>query len=251
MTDYKQILIAFLATIIVIAGLASFVAYKNGELTRLTDAEKYAEVDVPLAPKVAEENAAPENSEVVTPTATTPTTDSAQKSTTNTNAETSMPAQNPIVTLSTSKGDIEIELFADTMPVTTANFEKLVKEGFYDGTKFHRVINGFMIQGGDPNTKGDDVVSYGRGGPGYAIKDEFAPGLSNVRGTIAMANSGPNTGGSQFFINLVPNTYLDPKHPVFGKVVGGMDVVDAISLVPRDNRDVPNEPVVVKKVVVK
>jgi len=125
------------------------------------------------------------------------------------------------VVLHTTMGDITIRLY-DGMPVTAGNFEKLVRSGFYDGTLFHRVIDGFMIQGGDP-------TGTGSGGPGYTIPDEFVKGHSNVRGTVAMANTGrPNTGGSQFFINLVDNTYLDwddPRtpsaHPVFGEVVGG------------------------------
>jgi peptidylprolyl isomerase len=124
------------------------------------------------------------------------------------------------VLLKTNMGDITIQLFED-MPITAGNFQKLVEKGFYDGTIFHRIIDGFMIQGGDP-------TGTGRGGPGYAIKDELTRKNRNNRGTISMANAGPNTGGSQFFINLVDNNFLDSKHPVFGKVVEGMDVVDAI-----------------------
>lgn len=124
------------------------------------------------------------------------------------------------VQLKTNMGDITIQLFED-MPITAGNFQKLVEKGFYDGTIFHRIIDSFMIQGGDP-------TGTGRGGPGYAIKDEFTRKNRNNRGTISMANAGPNTGGSQFFINLVDNNFLDSKHPVFGKVVEGMDVVDAI-----------------------
>jgi peptidylprolyl isomerase len=126
------------------------------------------------------------------------------------------------VLLETTEGDIVIQLYND-MPITAGNFESLVKDGFYDGVIFHRVIDGFMIQGGDPQ-------GTGMGGPGYNIKDEFTHegGNKNNRGTISMANSGPNTGGSQFFINLVDNNYLDSKHPVFGEVVEGMDVVDKI-----------------------
>jgi len=126
--------------------------------------------------------------------------------------------------LSTSMGDIVIALNPD-MPITSGNFETLVKQGFYNNVTFHRVIDGFMIQGGDP-------TGTGMGGPGYTIKDEFKTGNRNDRGTIAMANGGPNTGGSQFFINLVNNNYLDSKHPVFGKVIQGMDVVDKIAKVP-------------------
>jgi peptidylprolyl isomerase len=127
------------------------------------------------------------------------------------------------VRLETTIGNITIAL-DPSMPVTTGNFETLVKKGFYDGVIFHRVIDGFMIQSGDP-------TGTGLGGPGYTIQDEFAMNNRNDRGTIAMANAGPNTGGSQFFINLVNNNYLDKKHPVFGKVVAGMDVVDAIAKV--------------------
>mgnify|MGYP001575319479 FL=1 len=139
------------------------------------------------------------------------------------------------VQLETTMGKIVIELDPN-MPITAGNFEKLVSEGFYDGTIFHRVINGFMIQGGDPQ-------GTGMGGPGYNIKDEFKPGNKNDRGTISMANAGPNTGGSQFFINLVNNNFLDSKHPVFGKVVEGMEVVDSIALVDTDSNDRPLEEV--------
>ncbi len=165
---------------------------------------------------------------------------------------------NPVAVFKTTKGDIGIELFTDTMPITAGNFLKLAQEGFYNGIKFHRVIPNFMIQGGDPLSKGDNTVLYGTGGPGYAIADEFVEGLSNVRGTIAMANSGPNTGGSQFFINLVDNVGLDfnkepltSKHPVFGKVVSGMDVVDAISKVETGAGDIPTIPVVIETVTLK
>ncbi len=150
------------------------------------------------------------------------------------------------VKLETNKGDIVIELY-DTMPITAGNFQKLVEEGFYDGVIFHRVIPDFMIQGGDP-------TGTGTGGPGYRIDDEFVEGSSNVRGTISMANSGPNSGGSQFFINIANNTFLDwdkppasSKHPVFGKVVSGMDIVDTISQVDRDGRDKPREQVTIIK----
>ena len=135
------------------------------------------------------------------------------------------------VLLKTSMGDITIQLY-DNMPQTAGNFRDLVEKGFYNGVIFHRVIGGFMIQGGDP-------TGTGAGGPGYTIDDEFAESNRNFRGTISMANSGPNTGGSQFFINLVDNNYLDDRHPVFGKVIEGMDVVDAIGRVPTDTSDRP------------
>ena len=167
---------------------------------------------------------------------------------------------NRIAVLKTSLGTIEIELFEDQMPITTGNFIKLANEKFYDGIKFHRVIEGFMIQAGDPNTKGDNVLSYGTGGPGYTIQDEFVAGplLTNTRGTIAMANTGqPNSGGSQFFINTVDNVGLDydkepssSKHPVFGRVVKGMDVVDAIEKVEKGQRDLPVTPIVIESVTI-
>jgi peptidylprolyl isomerase len=135
------------------------------------------------------------------------------------------------VQLETNMGNITIALAAD-MPITAGNFELLVKKGYYDGVIFHRVINGFMIQGGDP-------TGTGRGGPGYVIKDEFTKRNRNNRGTISMANAGPNTGGSQFFINLVNNNFLDAKHPVFGTVVEGLDVVDKIAQVKTDANDRP------------
>ena len=138
------------------------------------------------------------------------------------------------VLLETNKGNITIELYSD-MPITAGNFEKLAKQGFYNGAIFHRIIDGFMIQGGDPE-------GTGTGGPGYAIKDEFSKNSEhnkNNRGTISMANAGPNTGGSQFFINLADNNFLDGKHPVFGKVVEGMGVVDAIAKVETDANDRP------------
>ncbi len=147
---------------------------------------------------------------------------------------------NSIVLLETSVGNIKIELFENTMPITSDNFKKLVNSKFYDGVIFHRVIPNFMIQGGDP-------TGTGRGGPGYVIKDEFTKNNKNNRGTISMANAGPNTGGSQFFINTVDNNFLDAKHPVFGKVVEGMDVVDKISNAKRDTSDKPLTDVVIKK----
>jgi peptidylprolyl isomerase len=138
------------------------------------------------------------------------------------------------VRLETNMGNITVALNPD-MPVTAGNFETLVKKGYYDGVIFHRVIDGFMVQGGDP-------TRIGRSGPGYVIKDEFSPGNKNDRGTIAMANSGPNTGSSQFFINLVDNNFLDTKHPVFGKVIEGMDVVDAIGKVQTSGQAGGNRP---------
>ena len=146
-----------------------------------------------------------------------------------------------LVRLETNMGNITIALAPD-MPVTAGNFESLVKKGYYDGVIFHRVISGFMIQGGDP-------TGTGRGGPGYTIPDEFTKNNRNDRGTISMANAGPNTGGSQFFINLVDNNFLDSKHPVFGKVVEGMDVVDAIGKVKTGAGDRPVQNVTIIRAV--
>ena len=142
------------------------------------------------------------------------------------------------VLLQTNMGDITIELRND-MPITTGNFKNLVQKGTYNNTIFHRVINGFMIQGGDP-------TGTGYGDPSIPdIKDEFTTSNRNDRGTISMANAGPNTGSSQFFINLVNNNFLDSKHPAFGKVTSGMDVVDKIGSVRTGANDRPRENVTI------
>ena len=125
-------------------------------------------------------------------------------------------------TIETSKGTIEIDLYAKHAPKTVNNFVFLARQGFYDGIKFHRVISNFMVQGGDP-------TGTGTGGPGYRIRDEFHPDLKHDEpGVLSMANAGPGTGGSQFFITRVPTPWLDGRHAVFGRVVGGMEIVNAI-----------------------
>ncbi len=156
------------------------------------------------------------------------------------------------VTLHTNKGDINIQLFATLAPNTVANFVKLAREGFYDGTKFHRVIQGFMNQGGDPLTKDDaQKARWGTGGPGYTIPDEFSPAVTNLTGTVAMANTGqPNSAGSQFFINAADNHFLDGKYTIFGKVTSGMEVVLEINKVETDSSDRPTSPVVLLSVTV-
>ena len=144
------------------------------------------------------------------------------------------------VLLETTMGNITIELRND-MPITSGNFKNLVEKGIYNNTIFHRVIPNFMIQGGDP-------TGTGYGDPSIPdIKDEFTKTNRNKRGTISMANAGPNTGSSQFFINIVDNSYLDEKHPAFGTIVSGMDVVDKISLVRRDSSDKPMQRVTIVK----
>lgn len=157
--------------------------------------------------------------------------------------------KNMNVTLTTNKGSITIELFADKAPNTVANFKKLAEAGFYDGVKFHRVIKGFMIQSGDPLTKDDSKADmWGTGGPGYKFADEIHADNRNDVGTIAMANAGPNTNGSQFFINVNPNNFLDTKHTVFGKVIKGMDVVNEIESVATNQSDRPLSPVIIEKI---
>src|SRR2546428_6644212 len=136
------------------------------------------------------------------------------------------------VLLQTTMGDVKIELLDKTMPITAGNFRKLVGQGFYDGTIFHRVIPNFMIQGGDPQ-------GTGLGGPGYTIKDELPADNRNARGTISMANAGPNTGGSQFFIKVHANNRCDPKNPLFGRGGRWVGGGDAYSPTPPDAEDPP------------
>ena len=159
-----------------------------------------------------------------------------------------LPAAEPMpqVTLHTNKGAIVVELAEDDAPNTVANFVNLAEKGFYNGVTFHRVLADFMIQGGDP-------TGTGSGGPGYVIADEFSPRLKHARGVLSMANAGPNTGGSQFFITHVPCPHLDGKHAVFGRVVEGMDVVDSIRQGDRiekvtvdRKRDHPYEPKILR-----
>jgi cyclophilin family peptidyl-prolyl cis-trans isomerase len=144
-------------------------------------------------------------------------------------------------TLHTSEGAIELELYPDAAPKTVENFEKLSRDGFYDGVIFHRVIPDFMIQGGDP-------TGTGTGGPGYEFEDEFNE-HAVTRGALAMANAGPNTNGSQFFIVTVEAApWLDGKHTVFGRVTAGMNVVDQISQAERDANDRPRTPVTIERI---
>ena len=146
------------------------------------------------------------------------------------------------IQFTTNKGVFVAQMFEEKAPKTTKNFIDLTEMGFYDGIIFHRVIEGFMIQGGDP-------TGTGRGGPGYRIKDEFGEGLvHDSEGILSMANAGPNTGGSQFFITLAPTPWLDGHHAVFGKIIKGMDVVREIGSVATNFQDRPLDPVVMEKV---
>ncbi len=233
MGDIKQVVGIIAISLLLTVGLAYFAGQRNSapELNLINDTEavNVGETDSALPAPLSPDELAVTNPENIN-------------------------TMNPIAVLNTNKGTIEVELFADVMPTTAGNFEKLVNEGFYNGIKFHRVIDGFMIQGGDPLTKDDSKQAmWGTGGPGYAIADEFKtdPRITNVRGTLSMANSGPNTGGSQFFLNTNDNTYLDTKHPVFGRVISGMDVVDAISKTATDANDRPLEPIIIESATIK
>ncbi|MDO4218422.1 MAG: peptidylprolyl isomerase [Synergistaceae bacterium] len=147
-----------------------------------------------------------------------------------------------IATFETTCGTFKIELYNDLAPRTVQNFTDLVQKGFYDGLIFHRVIDDFMIQGGCP-------LGTGTGGPGYTIDDEFGEGLKHdAPGILSMANAGPNTGGSQFFITLVPTPWLDGHHAIFGHVIDGMDVVETIGHVPTDRFDRPMQKMEIKKI---
>ena len=146
------------------------------------------------------------------------------------------------VLFDTSKGSFEVELFVDKAPITVGNFMKLVDKGFYNGLIFHRVIPNFMIQGGCPN-------GTGRGGPGYTIRDEFHKDLKHDSpGILSMANAGPNTGGSQFFITVAPTPWLDKHHSIFGKVTNGYEVVEQISKVQKDRNDKPLNDVTINSI---
>ncbi len=152
---------------------------------------------------------------------------------------------------STNKGSFELELFPDLAPKTVENFVTLAESDFYNGVKFHRVIAGFMVQAGDPLSKDEEMVDrWGTGGPGYTFEDEIHAENNNLIGTISMANAGPNTNGSQFFINTADNGFLDGKHTVFGKVVSGMDIVSMIESVDTFPNDRPIEHVIIESITI-
>ncbi len=162
--------------------------------------------------------------------------------------------KNPIAKFETTQGNFSIELFIDKSPITAKNFKKLVENGFYNKTRFHRIIKDFMIQGGDPLSKNDKLKSKWGTGGSEVIKDEFIRGLSNLRGTISMANAGPNSGSCQFFINVADNTFLDwdkkpmnSKHPVFGKIIEGMEIIDKIVNMKTRANDMPVEDIEIIK----
>lgn len=168
---------------------------------------------------------------------------------TNNNQEKINMTETQIVKLKTNQGEIKLELFTGLVPKTVENFVTLANQGFYDGTRFHRVIKDFMIQGGDPLSKDESQKIYwGTGGPGYQFDDEFAEGLTNVVGTISMANAGANTNGSQFFINTNDNVFLDGKHSVFGKVIEGMDIVLEIQNIETDPTNKPLKDIIIESI---
>ena len=152
-----------------------------------------------------------------------------------------MSDQNEVAVITTTKGTIEVAFFTDKAPGHVKNFKDLANKKFYDGTIFHRVIPGFMVQGGDPNSKSTDRSSHGTGGPGYTINAEFND-ISHNRGVLSMARSqDPNSAGSQFFIVVKDSHFLDGQYTVFGEVINGMDVADQIVNSPRDSNDNPDD----------
>src|SRR5438105_2774035 len=159
--------------------------------------------------------------------------------------------QNKVAEIQTTAGEIDIRFFPDVAPNHVKNFIDLAQKGFYNGTKFHRVIPGFMIQGGDPNTKSSDTSSWGMGGSGSNVKAEFNE-IPHKRGIVSMARSNdPNSASSQFFIVVKDSNFLDRQYTVFGQVTKGMDVADKIVSAPRNASDRPNEPTSITKIVIR
>ncbi|MGB2762691.1 MAG: peptidylprolyl isomerase [Minisyncoccales bacterium] len=178
----------------------------------------------------------------------TPDTGKEEAASDNDNIKT-LPETNMTATMQTNFGEIKLELFSSDAPKTVENFVKLSKDGFYNGLKFHRVIKGFMIQGGDPLSKDNSFKDrWGTGGPGYTFADEIHLNNHNIIGTISMANAGPDTNGSQFFINTDNNNFLDAKHTVFGKIIEGIDIVGKIENVATDGRDCPIDNVIIESI---
>jgi cyclophilin family peptidyl-prolyl cis-trans isomerase len=188
-----------------------------------------------------------------TKTKTTTTTKKTTKTTKKTTStkEKKMANGDKVAVLHTDDGDITIRFFPDVAPNHVKNFLSLAEKGFYNGTKFHRIIPGFMIQGGDPNTKTDNTSSWGTGGSGTNVNAEFNK-ISHKRGIVSMARSNsPNSASSQFFIVVKDSTFLDNQYTVFGQVTKGMDVADKIVSAPRGENDRPNKPVAIKSITVR
>lgn len=229
-------LITIAILILIVVGITKFSSQKNQELA-INDSEEIS------LEETQNETPEPEDQVLLEQTGFT---EPEAKVLTQENQETMTTA-----TFTTNQGTFDIELFDNLAPKTVENFTKLAESGFYNGVKFHRVIEGFMIQGGDPLSKDDDMDDrWGTGGPGYQFNDEIHAENRNVVGTIAMANAGPNTNGSQFFINTSNNDFLDTKHTVFGKVTSGIDVVKAIESVETFPNDRPVEPVIITSITI-
>ena len=195
---------------------------------------------------------APPNNSIVTTNDAYNSGDNATSTSTSSPATTDNKSSSTVAVLKTSLGEIEVELLPNKTPQTVQNFVKLAKDGFYNGTRFHRVIKNFMIQGGDPLSK--DLAyrtRWGTGGPGYSFPDELTGQEKYPAGTLAMANSGPNTNGSQFFIVTGASVALQPDYTVFGKVISGQDVADKISFVKTNVQDQPVQDVVLESVTIK
>lgn len=238
----KKITSSIAVLIIGIIALIAFVVITNkteAPESSLTDIDSYQQIDtvktLTNSEILEEKNSLEKEAE--------PISESAEIST---NTEQIMKA-----TFNTNKGSFELELFADLAPKTVENFVTLSESGFYTGVKFHRVIQGFMIQAGDPQSKDDSLSDrWGTGGPGYTFEDEIHAENNNAIGTISMANAGPNTNGSQFFINTADNDFLDTKHTVFGKVVSGIETISIIEEVETLPNDRPVESVVIESITV-
>ena len=201
------------------------------------------------------------NSETTTSSATTSTTSTITSATeqpgapattaTTEEKKTMADYQNKVAEIHTTAGEIDIRFFPDVAPNHVKNFIDLAQKGFYNGTKFHRVIPGFMVQGGDPNTKSSDTSSWGMGGSGTKVNAEFNS-VPHKRGIVSMARSNdPNSASSQFFIVVKDSNFLDRQYTVFGKVTKGMDVADKIVNAPRDANDRPNKPTAIEKIVIR
>ena len=270
----KHYLAMLLAGIVATAALAAPAAAQNAKQVKLKDArvlvgevvEKDGVVTVSALdgalfqiPKDQVEsitNASPDQVKLSAPTQLAQADSKEEKPSVASDAAPAKGGENPIVEFKTNKGVIAIELFEDDVPNTVANFISLIEKGFYDGTSFHRILKGFMAQGGDPNTKDESKsASWGMGGPGYTFDNEGGanPKHKNTRGMISMANAGPGTNGSQFFLLFKDANYLDGRHTAFGKVVGGMDVVEAIEKDAATEQDgeKPREKITIEKGTVK
>ncbi len=245
----KKIILLLTLTLTLSACSNSNLSYDESSVPKTMD--NYSEADIidrmtaiknGLAPKVKPSGKSTAGAPIPPPPVSAPDQSAGQKQLEN------LSEQYDGAIIKTNFGDIAVKFYAQESPITVNNFLNLAKEGFYNGTKFHRVIKDFMIQGGDPNSKDDDWSNDGQGGPSYRFQDEFNQ-HKLVKGSLAMANSGPNTNGSQFFIVTVEATpWLDGKHTNFGYVTGGIDVVEKIEKVNINENAHPTEDVIVNSI---